>query len=90
MLKDNLVQTEYLIEFQLKDVEKIPKFSNAYSSSGLPKKGPAVDYNLFKTLTALTDGMVAAVIILVSLLINIIALLCLGFTFLATIEEDHH
>jgi len=88
-LKENLGETEYLIEFQLHDFGKISEFSNAYAASNLPKKGPAIDYSLLKVLNALTDGIVAAVIILVSILINIIALLCLGFTIHSTIEEDY-
>jgi putative ABC transport system permease protein len=89
MLKYNLGETEYLIEFQLKDLANIQAFHNAYSDSDLPKKGPAVDYALFRSLNAMTDGIIAAVVILVSLLINVVAMLCLGFTILATIEEDY-
>ena len=88
-LKKNLGEVEYLIEFQLTDLSKLSEFSNAYQSSNLPRNGPAVDYNLFKALNALTDGIVAAVIILVSILLNIVAILCLRFTILATIEEDY-
>jgi putative ABC transport system permease protein len=88
-LKMNLGEIEYLIEFQLFDLKKIGEFTNSYESSNMPNKGPAIEYSLFKMMNALTDGIVAAVIISVSLLINIIALLCLGFTILATIEEDY-
>lgn len=88
-LKMNIGEAEYLIEFQLTDLSKLSEFSNAYETSNLPQQGPAVDYNLFKLFNALTDGIVAAVIILVSFLINVIALFCLGFTILATIEEDY-
>jgi putative ABC transport system permease protein len=88
-LKKNIGEIEYLIEFQLTDIKNIREFSNAYESSKLPNKGPAIDYNLLKTMNAIIDGVLAAVIILVSFLINIIALLCLGFTILATIEEDY-
>lgn len=88
-LKKNIGEQEYLIEFQLTDLDKLSEFSTAYQSANLPKIGPAVDYNLFKTLNALTDGIVAALIILVSLLINIVALLCLAFMIHSTIEEDY-
>jgi putative ABC transport system permease protein len=88
-LKTNLGEIEYLIEYQLNDLKQVSVFSNAYESSDMPNKGPAIEYSLFKMMNALTDGIVAAVIISVSLLISIIALLCLGFTILATIEEDY-
>ncbi|WP_307584441.1 ABC transporter permease [Paenibacillus wynnii] len=88
-LKSNLGEIEYLVEFQLNDFSKLSEFSNAYQSSNLPKKGPSVDYSLFKTLNSITDGVVAAVVIFVSILLNVIAILCIRFTILATIEEDY-
>lgn len=89
MLQEHFTEREHLIEFMLTDSERIDEFSKAHQASGLPKAGPAVDYRLFKTLNALTDGIVAAVVILLSLLIMIIALLCLRFTLLATLEDDY-
>lgn len=88
-LREHFAETEYLIEFLLTDAGQVDTFSQAYQSSGLPKKGPSVDRNLFKTLNALTDGIVAGVVIVLSLLLMIIAILCLRFTILATIEEDY-
>ncbi len=88
-LHQNIGKVEYMIEFQLTDLNKISKFTNDYQSSNLPQRGPTVDYSLFKTLNALTDGIVAVVIILVSILLIIIALLCLRFTILTTMEEDY-
>ncbi|PTQ55683.1 MAG: ABC transporter, permease protein [Candidatus Carbobacillus altaicus] len=90
MLKENVGAVEYLIEFQLKDPGRLGEFNKLYQSSDLPKTGPTIDLNLFKTLNALTDGVVAAVIILVSLLLILIATLVIRFTLLATLEEDYH
>lgn len=89
LLKQNLGEVEYLIEFLLTDQSKLSEFRNAYQSANLPKKGPNIDYNLFMTLNAITDGVVAVVIILVSILLNVIAILCIRFTILAVIEEDY-
>lgn len=89
ILNQNIGKIEYLIEFQIKDLNNISKFTNDYQSFNLPQKGPTVDYSLFKIMNALSDGMVAAVIILVSILLIIIALLCLRFTILTTMEEDY-
>jgi putative ABC transport system permease protein len=88
-LKEHMAETEYLIEFLLTDAGQVDTFSRAYQSSGLPKKGTAVDHNLLKTLNGLSDGIVAGVVIVLSLLLMIIAILCLRFTILATIEEDY-
>ncbi|MFD3445955.1 ABC transporter permease [Microbacteriaceae bacterium 4G12] len=87
--KNNFDEKEYLIEFLLKDLSKLSEFSQAYQSSNLPHKGPSVDYGTFKILNALTEGIVAAVILLVSILLMVIAILCLRLTILATIEEEY-
>lgn len=68
-------ESEYLIEFRITDIEKLDAFRNAYQTAKLPNKGPSIDYNLFKTLNALTDGIIAIVIIFVSLLLTMIAVL---------------
>ncbi len=88
-LAGHFQEKEYLIEFLLTDTDRMDEFSVAYLSSDLPKKGPSLDATLFKTLNALTDGIVAGVVIVLSLLLMIIAILCLRFTMLATIEEDY-
>lgn len=79
---------EYLVEFRLKDLNDLSAFRKDYVAAEMPAKGPSVDYPLFRTLNALTDGMVAAVLILISLLLGIIAMLCIRFIILASMEED--
>lgn len=80
---------EYLIEFQLKDHTSIGAFESAYISAGLPANGPMVTYELFKTLNAFSDGLMIAVIFLMSLLLVSIAFMCIRFTLLSKIEEDY-
>ena len=81
-------ETEYLIEFRLVDLDQVSEFSKDYLAAGLPQKGTTVDYRMFKTLNALTDGIVAGAVVVLSLLLMFVAVLCLRFTILATIEED--
>lgn len=88
-IKTNIKKKEYLIEFKLTDLSKVTEFTNQYQSSQLPKKGPSVDYNTFKLLNALTDGIVAVIIMLISIILVLISMLCLRFTFLSTVEEDY-
>ena len=87
-LREYIAETEYLIEFQLVDDSQISAFTSAYQASNLPQTGPAVDQGLFRLINSLSDGLVAGVVILMSLLLIIIAILCLRFTLMATIEED--
>jgi len=89
LLAEGFHDREYLIEFRLNDADTVGDFSSLYSASGLPDKGPAVDITLFKVFNALTDGIAAGVVILLSLVLMIIALLCLRFIVLAAIEEDY-
>jgi len=84
-----LGSTEYLIEFRLKDLSSLSEFETAYAAAGLEANGPTVTYTLFKTMNALSDGMMIAVILLVSALVVAIALMCIRFTLLAKIEDDY-
>lgn len=79
---------EYLIEFRLKDVSAMGTFEADYASAGLPANGPTVTYGLFKTMNGFSDGMMIGVILLVSLLVVVVAFMCIRFTILAKIEDD--
>ncbi len=80
---------EYLIEFRLKDLSTLGAFETAYASAGLEASGPTITYPLFRTINAISDGLMIAVILLVSMLVLVIAFLCIRFTLLAKIEEDY-
>lgn len=88
-VRGKLGPTEYLIEFLLTDPGRVGEFGNAYQAANLPESGPTVNHNLLKMMNALTDGMVAVVALAVSLLLVAIALLCLRFTIIASLEEDY-
>ncbi|KOS64259.1 ABC transporter permease [Lysinibacillus agricola] len=85
----SLGSTEYLIEFRLKDLSELGAFETAYASAGLEANGPTITYPLFKTINALSDGIMIAVILLVSVLVVAIAFMCIRFTLLAKIEDDY-
>ncbi|MFO1446081.1 FtsX-like permease family protein [Bacillus sp. Bva_UNVM-123] len=81
--------TEYLIEFRLKDLSLLGAFETAYASAGLEANGPTVTITLIKMLNAISDGMMIAIILLVSILVVAIAFMCIRFTLLAKIEDDY-
>lgn len=89
LLEKDFTDIEYQISFMLKNKEDLSTFSNEYSLSDMPKKGPTIDIELLKVLNVITDGLVFVVVFFISLLLNIIAVLCLRFTILSTIEEDY-
>ncbi|KAB3525511.1 ABC transporter permease [Alkaliphilus serpentinus] len=80
---------EYLIQFRLKDMSGIGAFETAYASAGLEGNGPTITYRLFKLINAVSDGLMIAVILLISFLIVAIAFMCIRFTLLAKIEDDY-
>lgn len=88
-LREIIPEAEYLIGFVLNDPEQSNEFMSMYQDAGLPQGGPLVDKNLFVAFNALSDGVVAAVLIVLSLLLILIAMLCLRLTILASIEEDY-
>lgn len=88
-IKNNFGDREYLISFQLKDINDLQEFRNLYSQANLPQKGPTIDIQLLRLMNSLTDGLIAAVVILISLLLCVISLLCLRFIILLTLEEDY-
>jgi len=88
-LREHFTETEYLVEFRLSDPARLDEFRADYRAAGLPAGGPTVDRDIFRLLNGLSDGIVAAVVIILSLLLMLIAVLCLRFTMLATIEEDY-
>lgn len=80
---------EYLIEFRLKDPAALGRFEAAYTAAGLAANGPTITYPLFRMMNGLSDGLMIAVILLISGLVVAIAFLCIRFTLLAKIEEDY-
>lgn len=79
---------EYLIEFRVKDLSALGSFGENYMAAELPANGPTITYPLFKMINAMSDGIMIGVILLVSILVVIIALLCIRFTLLAKIEDE--
>lgn len=86
----NLGSMEYLIEFRLKDLSALGEFETAYATAELEANGPTVTYTLFKMMNALSDGMMIAIILFVSVLVVAIAFICIRFTLLSKMEDDYH
>lgn len=84
-----LGEVEYLIEYRLNDLSYVGRFSAEYSAAGLPANGPTLTWPLFRMMSAISDGLMIAVILLIGILVILIALLCIRFTLLAKIEDDY-
>ncbi|AVK97840.1 ABC transporter permease [Lysinibacillus sphaericus] len=88
MLVNQVGEREYLIQFKLHETGDAQAVQTAYIDAGLPANGPTVGGKIFLIFNAMSDTIVAMVIILISILLIIIASLCIRLTFLATIDED--
>ena len=83
-------EVERLVAFWLDDpATQTAGFKKDYLDAGMPQAGVMVDSATFRTLTMSGDGMVAAVVILVSMLLLVVGLLCLRFSFLTAAEQDY-
>ena len=81
--------TEHLIQFRLTEPGAAAQFETAYREAGLEANGPTITWSLFVLVNSLSAGMTAAVLLLVTVLLVAIALLCVRFTLLTTIEHDY-
>ncbi|WP_171903858.1 ABC transporter permease [Cellulosilyticum sp. I15G10I2] len=84
----NLGEKEYLIEVYFADSSQAAAYQSAYEKAGLPQDGQAVTYTMIFLLGALTDLMMAMVLIFVSILLVMVALMCIKYTMMAVIEEE--
>ncbi|SES38333.1 ABC transporter permease [Psychrobacillus sp. OK032] len=88
MIEMNAAELEYLIEFKLFENGDSAAVQSAYIEAGLPANGPMIEGKIFTMFNAMSDMAVAIVIIFISILLIVIASLCIRLTFLATIDED--
>jgi len=87
-LYGNMGEKEYLIEAYFTDSSMASDFQTAYEKAGLPLNGQAVTYRIIFLLSALTDISLAMILIFVSILLVIVALMCIKYTVMAALEEE--
>lgn len=80
---------EHLIQFRLTDPAAVGDFETQYRDAGLEAGGPTITWSLFTLVNSLSEGITAAIVILVTVLLVGIALLCVRFTLLTTLQQDH-
>lgn len=88
MVRMQAGELEYLIEFKLEENGNPATVETAYKEAGLPANGPIIAGEIFTLFNAMSDIAIALVIIFISILLIVIASLCIRLTFLATIDED--
>lgn len=81
---------EYCLEFLLAEEVAPTVLENAYLAAGLPSNGVAVTAGIFNMINAFSYGLVALVIIVISLLLITMSVLCLSYIIRATLAEENH
>lgn len=79
---------EYLIEFLLRKGADINAFSDDYINAALPANGPTITRPLIKIMNELAEGITILIIFLVSLLVLVIAFICIRFILLTRMEKE--
>lgn len=81
-------EREYLIEFMLDDSTSIDSFVSAYHLANLPANGPTITKSLIRLVSGLSDGVMIVVVLFSSLALLLLAILCIRFVVLMTLEQD--
>ena len=87
-LNGKVGENEYLIEVYFADSSEGANFQTSYENAGLPQNGPAITFPMIILLSAMTDIMMALILILVSVLLVIVAFICIKYTVMAAMEEE--
>ena len=88
-LNGKIGENEYLIETYFEKSSMATEYQSAYEQQGtLPMNGQAVTYSIIFLLSALTDLMMAFVMLFISIFLIIIAFYCMKNTLMTAMEED--
>ena len=86
----HLGEWEYCFEFLLNKGASTTVLEKDYMEAGMPSNGVAITGSLLTMLNAFSYGLVAFIIIAISLLLILIAVLCLSYIIRATLAEENY
>ena len=79
---------EYLIEYELASGADLNAFMQDYATAKLPSNGPSITRALVGMINALSDGTMIFVMMIISVVVLLIALLCIRFILSIQLERD--
>ncbi|MGV8906613.1 MAG: FtsX-like permease family protein [Acetobacterium sp.] len=82
-------ENEYSFEFRLKDGSATAALQKDYMDENMPANGVAITGSLLTMMNAFSYGLVAFIIIAISMLLILIALLCLSYIIRATMADEN-
>ena len=89
-ISHHMGEWEYCFEFLLKNGTSTAVLEKDYMDAGMPSNGVAVTGSLLTMLNNLSYGLVAFIIIAISILLIMIAVLCLSYIIRATMAEENY
>lgn len=87
-LQQQMGDWEYSFEFLLAEGATTAELEKDYRDAGMPANGVAVPGSLLALLNNLSFGLVAFLIIAISVLLMLMAMLCLSYIIQATLAEE--
>ena len=81
---------EYLFEFLLEDGTSTAVLEKEYIDAGMPSNGVAITGRQLSILNNLSYGLIAFIIIAISILLILIAVMCLSYIIRATMAEENY
>jgi len=89
-ISSHMGEWEYCFEFLLEEGTSAADLEKDYIDAGMPGNGVAVTGTLLNMLNNLSHGLVAFIIIAISILLIMIAVLCLSYIIRATMAEENY
>ncbi len=89
-ISSQMGEWEYCFEFLLEEDTATADLEKDYIDAGMPGSGVAVTGTLLNMLNNLSHGLVAFIIIAISILLIMIAILCLSYIIRATMAEENY
>ncbi len=86
----HLGEWEYCFEFLLEDSASTAALEKDYMDAGMPSNGVAVTGSLLTMMNTLSYGLVAFIIIAISILLIMISGLCLSYIIRASMAEENY
>jgi putative ABC transport system permease protein len=89
-LSEHMGEWEYSFQFLLKDEVATAILQKDYLEAGLPSNGVAITGSLITMLNGFSYGLIALIIVAISVLLIMIAFLCLSYIIQATLADENH
>ena len=87
-ISKNMGEWEYIFEYLLTDDGDAKALESAYMAADMPANGVAITSGLLTLINAISYGVTAVLVMIISLMLSVIAILCLSYIIRATLTEE--